>query len=163
MDAPPRPAAPPVGRPLTLPGVAATESLAASLAPLARCSDVIALIGPLGAGKTTFARAFVRTLGGRDPVVSPTWSLVERHTTDAGPVWHFDLHRMEDADEVWELGLEDALADGISLIEWPEIVGHLLPPARLTLRLDHAPPGRTASLDPGPTWGSRLREAAIDV
>lgn len=147
-------------RRLLLPDTDATRDLAASLAPLARRGDVIGLVGPLGAGKTTFARSFIGALGGTDLVPSPTWSLVEQHSTRAGDVWHFDLHRLERADDVWELGLEDALADGITLIEWPEIVERLLPPARLTLRLDHAGTGRTVTLEPGVTWGSRLQKVA---
>lgn len=147
-------------RRLLLPDTDATRDLAASLAPLARRGDVIGLVGPLGAGKTTFARSFIGALGGTDLVPSPTWSLVEQHSTSAGDVWHFDLHRLERADDVWELGLEDALADGITLIEWPEIVERLLPPARLTLRLDHAGTGRTVTLEPGATWDSRLQKVA---
>ncbi|MCY3702477.1 MAG: tRNA (adenosine(37)-N6)-threonylcarbamoyltransferase complex ATPase subunit type 1 TsaE [Rhodospirillales bacterium] len=147
-------------RRLLLPDTDATRDLAANLAQLARRGDVIGLVGPLGAGKTTFARSFIGALGGTDLVPSPTWSLVEQHSTGAGDVWHFDLHRLERADDVWELGLEDALADGITLIEWPEIVERLLPPARLTLRLDHAGTGRTVTLEPGATWGSRLQKVA---
>lgn len=147
-------------RRLLLPDIDATRDLAASLAPLARRGDVIGLMGPLGAGKTTFARSFIGALGGAGPVPSPTWSLVEQHSTGVGDVWHFDLHRLERADDVWELGLEDALADGITLIEWPEIVERLLPPARLMLRLDHAGTGRTVTLEPGVTWGPRLQKVA---
>ncbi len=142
--------------------MAATAELAARLAPLARPGDVLGLTGPLGAGKTTFARAFVRARGGGGPVPSPTWSLVEHHPTAAGDLWHFDLHRLERAEDVWELGLEDALADGISLIEWPEIVEHLLPPERLTLQLEYARSGRAAVLVPGITWAARLRRAGVD-
>ena len=150
-------------RRLLLPDAATTTAFATTLAPLARRGDVIGLVGPLGAGKTTFARGFIAALGGRGPVPSPTWSLVECHPTQAGDVWHFDLHRLERADEVWELGLEEALADGISLIEWPEIVDHLLPDARLTLRLGHASTGRSVTLDPGATWTARLVSVAGDV
>ncbi len=141
---------------LLLPDIAATAALAASLAPLTRCGDVIGMTGPLGAGKTTFARAFIGALGGGEMVASPTWSLVQCHATDVGDIWHFDLHRLGRAEEVWELGLEDALTDGISLIEWPEIVDHLLPAARLTLRLEHASSGRVVTLVPGATWSARL-------
>ncbi len=150
-------------RRLLLPDTGATNDLAAELAPLARRGDVLGLVGPLGAGKTTFARAFIGALGGSGVVPSPTWPLVECHSTGAGDVWHFDLHRLEHADEVWELGLEEALADGISLIEWPEIIERLLPPARLMLRLEHADTGRTVILEPGATWGSRLRSVTGGV
>ena len=149
-------------RRLLLPDAAATAALAAALAPLARRGDVIGLVGPLGAGKTTFARGFVGALGGGGRVPSPTWSLVECHAAGEWDVWHFDLHRLERADDVWELGLEEALVDGVSLIEWPEIVAHLLPAARLTLRLAHAGTGRSVTLDPGGPWRARLASVAGD-
>jgi tRNA threonylcarbamoyladenosine biosynthesis protein TsaE len=105
---------------LDLPDEAATESLARRLAGVARPGDVIALWGGLGAGKTAFARAFVRAAG--DPaeeVPSPTFTLVQTYALAAGPCWHFDLYRLQAPDEVWELGIEEAFAGGIVLIEWP--------------------------------------------
>ena len=120
-----------------LPDEAATAGLAARLAARARQGDVIGLQGELGSGKTTFARAFIRSLGdGREEVPSPTFTLVEIYAC-AGkpPVWHFDLYRLTAAEEAWELGIEEAFADGISLIEWPERLGGLLPPEHLLLAL----------------------------
>lgn len=121
---------------------AATASFAARVAGRARVRDVIALHGGLGAGKTTFARAFLRARPGGGAIAeapSPTFTLVQTYDL-APPVWHFDLYRLAHADEVWELGFEDALAEAISLIEWPERIGSLLPENRLdiTLALDPA-------------------------
>ena len=149
---------------IELPDEAATASLAARLAALARAGDVIALKGELGAGKTTFARAFIRARGGSEDVPSPTFTLVQIYEIGAASVWHFDGYRLRDPEEAWELGIEDAFRDGISLIEWPEQFGSLLPPRRLELALlpGAAPTARRAVLDAGPEWEGRLcRIAAV--
>lgn len=149
--------------PLLLEGAGATGRLAARLARDARPGDVIALDGPLGAGKTTFARAFVAALGGGEDVPSPTFPLVHCHPTPRGEVWHFDLHRLERPGDVWELGLEEALAGGISLVEWPDRIEGLLPEGRLTVRLEHeGPDARRATLAPGPGWEKRLAATGTD-
>lgn len=146
--------------PFLLEGAGATGRLASRLARGARAGDVIALDGPLGAGKTTFARAFVAALGGAGEVPSPTFPLVQCHPTPRGEVWHFDLHRLERPGDVWELGLEEALAGGIVLVEWPDRIEGLLPAGRLTVRLEHAgPEARRATLMPGPGWEGRTPAA----
>jgi tRNA threonylcarbamoyladenosine biosynthesis protein TsaE len=137
----------------------ATHALAARLAGRARLGDVIALAGPLGAGKTSFARAFIRARF--DPaaeVPSPTFTLVEVYAGAGPAVWHFDLFRLKTPEEVWELGIEEAFADGISLIEWPERLGLLLPPEHLAIVLDFAaePEARRAVLSGSSSWASRL-------
>ena len=96
-----------------------------------RPRDVVGLQGDLGAGKTTLARAILRAAAG-DPgliVPSPTFTLVEVYDTPRGSFWHFDLYRLETPEQVFELGWEEALADGIALVEWPERLGALLPRA----------------------------------
>lgn len=120
---------------LALPDEAATERLAARLARAARKGDVIALKGQLGSGKTTFARAFIRNrLGESVEVPSPTFTLAEIYGADSPlPIWHFDLYRLAGAEETRELGYEEALAEGVSLVEWPERLGSLLPAERLEL------------------------------
>jgi tRNA threonylcarbamoyladenosine biosynthesis protein TsaE len=145
---------------LELADEAATARLAARLARRARARDVIALEGPLGAGKTSFARGFIRALGrGDEDVPSPTFTLVETYIFPGHPpIWHFDLHRLEGAAEVYELGIEEAWSDGISLIEWPERIAALLPPERLDIALT---PGataerRVAALNGSPGWADRL-------
>jgi tRNA threonylcarbamoyladenosine biosynthesis protein TsaE len=146
---------------LELAGEDATAALAARLAGLARRGDVIALRGPLGSGKTTFARAFIRArFGTREEVPSPTFTLVEIYGSTPPLVWHFDLFRLERSEDVWELGIEDALADGVSLIEWPERMGGLLPRERLDIEFAFGPSAdaRTAALAPSAGWARRIGE-----
>ena len=93
--------------------------------------------GGLGVGKTTLARAILRAASG-DPgliVPSPTFTLVEVYDTRRGAFWHFDLYRLESPEQVFELGWEEARADGIALVEWAERLGMLLPGERLTVTL----------------------------
>src|SRR5437763_3872952 len=119
---------------IDLPDEAATAAFAGRLARLARPGDVIALKGELGAGKTSFARAFSRARAGQDEVVpSPTFTLAQIYEFPDLTIWHFDLYRLRDPEEAWELGIEDAFHDGVSLIEWPERLGSLLPPRRLEI------------------------------
>ena len=148
---------------IELPDEAATAALAARLAALARPGDVIALKGELGAGKTSFARAFIQTRGGAQPVPSPTFTLVQVYQFDDVAIWHFDAYRLRDPEEAWELGIEDAFHDGISLIEWPERFGPLLPAGRLeiTLSAGLAPEARVAAIDAAGDWAARLGGLAV--
>jgi tRNA threonylcarbamoyladenosine biosynthesis protein TsaE len=147
----------------------ATAALAGRVAALALPGDVIALSGELGAGKTSFARAFIRARGGEEIVPSPTFTLVQTYDLPDGAVWHFDLYRLRAAEEAWELGIEDAFRDGISLIEWPERLGPLLPARRLGIALDFgaASDTRRATLTLGDGnglgWAKRLAGIAAEV
>jgi tRNA threonylcarbamoyladenosine biosynthesis protein TsaE len=148
---------------IELPDEAATAAFAARLARLARRGDVIALKGELGAGKTSFARAFIRARAGRqEEVPSPTFTLVQTYEMPELTIWHFDGFRLRDPEEGWELGIEDAFRDGVSLIEWPERFGPLIPTRRLQITLEHvgspgaAPEARRAIIDAGPQWADRL-------
>lgn len=129
--------------PLLLEGDDATAQLAQDLAMMAEPGWVITLQGDLGAGKTTFARAFIRTLAG-DPhleVPSPTYTLVQRYEEASPAVLHADLYRLTDPDEMIELGLDDAEDLAIRLIEWPDNAGQGAFPGALTLTLGMADNG----------------------
>ncbi|MBB5692108.1 tRNA (adenosine(37)-N6)-threonylcarbamoyltransferase complex ATPase subunit type 1 TsaE [Muricoccus pecuniae] len=134
---------------LALPDEAATAALAARAARLARPGDAILLDGPLGAGKSAFARAFLRAAAG-DPgleVPSPTFTLVQSYDLPLGAAHHMDLYRLEGPDALPELGWEEAL-DGIVLVEWPDRLGRFAPPGALRIALSPAgaPEARTATL-----------------
>ena len=140
---------------LQLPDEAATARLGAMIADMLRAGDVVALSGPLGAGKTALARGAIARLTGRAEAPSPTFTLVETYETENFPLWHFDLYRLEKAEDVWELGFEDAL-DGVCLIEWPERIETLLPAQTLLVRLSMDGPARRALVRGGEKWAGRL-------
>ena len=109
-----------------------TIAFARNCAQEAQTGDIFTLQGPLGSGKSTFARAFIQYLAGENiDVPSPTFTLVQTYETDKAAIWHFDLYRLEDSEEIYETGWEEALTDGnILLVEWPERLGTLLPSSR---------------------------------
>lgn len=147
---------------LDLPDLAATERFAASLGPLFEAGDVITLGGDLGAGKTAFARALLNARLGPVEVPSPTFNLVLTYEgADGLPFWHFDLYRLDDPEEALELGIEEAFADAVSLIEWPERLGYLMPSERLHLTFVIADNGaRRVTVEASPQWAARLRPLA---
>lgn len=114
-----------------------TAAVAAWLAKRVSVGDVIALYGTLGVGKTAFCRGFIRSLTNEsEDVPSPTFTLLQTYETALFPVYHFDMYRLKTPDEAYEIGIEDAFAEGVSLIEWPEKVGSLLPRKHITVRID---------------------------
>jgi tRNA threonylcarbamoyladenosine biosynthesis protein TsaE len=119
-----------------LPDLAATETLARRLASIARAGDCILLEGPLGAGKTALARAFLREAAGDEAmeVPSPSFTLVQIYDTKIGPTFHYDLWRLDGPDSLAELDWEEAL-DAIVLVEWPDRLGPLQPSSALTITL----------------------------
>lgn len=148
---------------VALPDLAATAALGRKLAALLRPGDVVALKGDLGAGKTTLAREIVAALAPETrEVPSPTFTLVQtypvRLTEGEAELWHFDLYRLDRAEQIYEVGLEEALAGGVSLIEWPELIEGLLPRAKvLTVALTFdAGVARHAGISGGADWADRL-------
>ena len=114
-----------------------TAKIATDLASTLKPGDVILLHGTLGMGKTVFARALIRALTGNadEDVPSPTFTLIQTYGAPDGPVYHFDLYRIEDPDEILQLGWEDALDDGITIVEWPERLGPYKPAQTLDISL----------------------------
>jgi tRNA threonylcarbamoyladenosine biosynthesis protein TsaE len=146
---------------LILPTEADTSALGVRLAQVAQVGDVILLDGPIGAGKSHLARAFIRArLGEKEEVPSPTFTLVQVYDGVGGEIWHADLYRLTHPDEVWELGLDDAFTRAICLVEWPDRLGGHLPEHALNLRLETVGDGRRAHLSGG---RPALIRAAMDV
>jgi tRNA threonylcarbamoyladenosine biosynthesis protein TsaE len=151
---------------INLPDEAATAALASRLATAVASGDIIAMSGDLGTGKTAFARAFIRAWLGIDKEVpSPTFTLVQVYDSARGAIWHFDLYRLKAPEEAWELGIEEAFASGISLIEWPDRLGGLLPAGRLEIMLEFGdrPDARRAVINGSADWRTRLRGRLADV
>ncbi|MCB1607849.1 MAG: tRNA (adenosine(37)-N6)-threonylcarbamoyltransferase complex ATPase subunit type 1 TsaE [Xanthomonadales bacterium] len=140
-----------------LPDENALELLAQRLHAAAGQSLAIALEGPLGAGKTSFARALLRSLGHAGPVRSPTYTLVEQYPLAQGQVWHLDLYRLGSPEEADWLGLHDFEPDqDWLLVEWPQRAADHLPGLDLRLVLDYADPGRDYQIEALSARGQRL-------
>ncbi|WP_407493846.1 tRNA (adenosine(37)-N6)-threonylcarbamoyltransferase complex ATPase subunit type 1 TsaE [Pseudooceanicola sp. MF1-13] len=137
-----------------------TGDLAQRIGTLLNPGDTLLLDGPVGAGKTHFARSLIQSLlHVVEDVPSPTFTLVQTYDTRSGEVWHADLYRLTAPDEVIELGLTEAFEDAICLVEWPDRLGDLVPPGALHLsftvadensrQIDAAGPDRWADLPKG--------------
>jgi tRNA threonylcarbamoyl adenosine modification protein YjeE len=132
---------------LNLADLEATTRFAEDMALALKPGDCLCLSGELGAGKTTFARALIRAIADQPDleVPSPTFTLVQNYDLRL-PVAHFDLYRLGSADELDELGLEDALNDGAALVEWPERAAERLPQTPAEIRFEGLDATRTASI-----------------
>ena len=132
---------------LFLPTEEDTDRLAQWLADRLGPGDTVLLSGPIGAGKSHLARAFIRARLGRfEDVPSPTFTLVQTYQADDVEIWHADLYRLSHPDEVLELGLDDAFATAICLIEWPDRLGPLAPGNAIRITLSSQGEGRLAQL-----------------
>ena len=123
-----------------------TAALAAQFAGLARKGDVFALYGTLGMGKSVFARAFIQTLTSAGEVPSPTFTLVQSYPAKDFEIYHFDLYRLKSAEEIFELGMEEALYDGVCLIEWPEKMAGYLPEKAIKIEIRTENNGRRITI-----------------
>lgn len=146
--------------PFALPTEAATQALAACIAPRLGPGDTLLLDGGIGAGKTAFARALIRARLGNpaEDVPSPTFTLVQTYPSPQGDIWHADLYRLSHPDEAQELGLTEAMETAICLIEWPDRLADLAPANALSLSFEALPDGthRVRLSGPDP-WPARLR------
>ena len=138
--------------------------LAARLAPMLAGGGIVFLIGDLGVGKTTFARALLGALGVGSRIKSPTYSLIESYSAGELAIHHLDLYRIADAAELEWLGLADlTVGPHLLLVEWPEHARQALPQPDLVLHLAHAPASRDVVLEAStPRAALWLRELRHD-
>lgn len=135
-----------------------TAAFGRRLARLARKGDVFALFGTLGMGKSVLARAFVQELTAAPEVPSPTFTLVQSYEAPDFEIYHFDLYRLKSSEEIFEIGMEEALYEGVSLIEWPEKMGGYLPRGAFRISIANHPQGRELSIETAsPSAAERLK------
>ncbi len=128
---------------------AATEALGARLAAVRPNDGVVHLIGDLGAGKTTLVRGFLRAAGHHGSVKSPTYTLVEPYELAGRPLYHLDLYRLADPEELEFIGLREMLSGALLLVEWPDQGRGVLPEPGLVITLAAEGEGRRAKLSAG--------------
>lgn len=135
---------------------AATARLGASVGRALAAGEAVCLSGPLGAGKSTLARGLIRARTTPDEEVpSPTFTLIQTYEAEGLAIAHLDLYRLTSPDEAYEIGLEEALAEGAALIEWPERLEGRLPPDRLDIDLAFDGESRRARLTGHGAWEGR--------
>ena len=141
-----------------MPDEAATARLAVCIAALLRPGDTLLLSGPIGAGKTSFARALIRAWCGNpgEPVPSPTFTLVQIYDNAGQSLWHCDLYRLGGPDDALELGLDEALGRDICVIEWPDRLGRFAPPVALQIDMATTEWGHSLTLSGPAPWPARL-------
>lgn len=113
-----------------------TEKIAYEFSQRLNAGDVVCMYGELGAGKTAFVRGIARGLGIKDHITSPTFTIVNEYCGKM-PLYHFDVYRIADEDEMYEIGYEEYIdGDGVSVIEWPQLIKDILPKSYYSVKID---------------------------
>lgn len=137
-----------------------TKALAEKISELTENGDVVELNGDLGSGKTTFAKFFINNLlPKKEEVLSPTFNLVHQYEANNFVIWHFDLYRLENEREAEEIGIYDAFEEGVSLIEWSEIISGIVPENRLLIIFASNNSCREVTIKPFGNWENKLKES----
>lgn len=114
-----------------------TERIGEAIGQAAEAGTVVALIGDLGTGKTTLTKSIARGLGVTETVTSPTFNIIREYKSGRIPLYHFDVYRIGDPDEMFELGYEEYFyGDGICVVEWADIIEELLPEDAVIIRIE---------------------------
>jgi tRNA threonylcarbamoyladenosine biosynthesis protein TsaE len=137
------------------------EALGAKLAASTPCKALVFLQGELGAGKTTLVRGFLRSLGVRGAVKSPTYTLVEPYELASHDIYHIDLYRLVDAEELELIGMRDYLSAGVVLVEWPSRASGHLPNPDLTIEISVSASRRSLTLCPASSIGEGMLESIV--
>ena len=123
---------------MVLKGYKETEKFGIDFASSLKAGSVVALIGPLGAGKTTLTKAIAKGLGVTETLTSPTFTIVQEYESGRIPLYHFDVYRVSDEEELFEMGFEEYIhKGGVCLIEWADLIEDMLPPDTITLKLSY--------------------------
>jgi tRNA threonylcarbamoyladenosine biosynthesis protein TsaE len=152
---------------LRTPTAGDTRTVGEAVAPLLRAGDVAILTGELGAGKTTLVQGVARGLGSQDPVASPTFTLIREYGGGRLRIAHVDVYRLDRMQDVVELGLDELLDDGdtVLLVEWGDAVEDVLPPGRLRVELSGLEPDledrRIVLSDPDGAWTERWEQLEL--
>ncbi len=124
-----------------------TIRLAESLAPLLKRGDLLALYGDLGTGKTFFTRHLCQALGVVEPVTSPSFVLVNEYEARQFVIYHVDLYRLKSESEVWGLGIDELIEDGITIVEWPHLTERLFTDRTLILTFRYTSKERSLTIE----------------
>lgn len=115
-----------------------TAEFASKLTKLLQKGDILALVGDLGTGKTTLTKYIAKELGITEDITSPTFNIVKEHTGGKLPLYHFDVYRLKNAEEMHEIGYEDYFyGDGICVVEWADIVQGIIPETAYIIFMQH--------------------------
>ena len=123
-----------------------TARVGQCLAKIAKSGDFFALYGTLGVGKSVLARSFVQTLCGNIEVPSPTFTLLQSYEARDFDIYHFDLYRIKSPEEIFEIGMEEAVYSGVSLVEWPEKMGGYVPKDVFKIEISSEKEGRKITI-----------------
>lgn len=147
---------------ITLKDEVATAQLATKLADVVQPGDTLLLSGDIGAGKTAFSRALIRAcIGTQEDVPSPTFTLVQTYDAPKSEIWHCDLYRLSDPQDVIELGLEEAFDTAICLIEWPDRLGDIAPKDALSMTFVAGESDHAVTLRMTERWAEKLGQIHV--
>lgn len=141
---------------ITITNLKETEEFGINFAKSLKPNSVVALTGPLGAGKTTLTKSIARGLGVTETITSPTFTIVCEYETGVLPLYHFDVYRVHDEEDLFEMGFEEYFhKGGVCLIEWADLVEDLLPEDTVRIELEYGEEETQRTVKIAPYFGDR--------